>query len=188
MQYPFYIRRQICFFCPLSLQHCTSKTGHSTWHKTSGTLVECHAACQDPSPWGPQWLAAIITLKVHAVISGGLDWSGCLLEIVHLLICTAIAQAAGSGGAWKSRGARGSPIYCLLHSPACFFTLHRHQICVDDSSTWSTSPLSPMCMFTWWHVIVAATRVCSQNSLCRMPSAEVGIFNVYYIIINRLQS
>lgn len=59
------------FLCPLSLQHF--KPGQLTRHKASGTLVECHAAHHDPIPWGPQWLAAIITLKVHVIIPGGLN-------------------------------------------------------------------------------------------------------------------
>lgn len=57
-------------FLPLLPPALHFKPGHSTWHRTSGRLLECHAACQDPIPWGPQWLAAIITLKRRAIISG----------------------------------------------------------------------------------------------------------------------
>lgn len=57
-------------FLPLLPPALHFKPRHSTWHRTSGRLLECHAACQDPIPWGPQWLAAIITLKRRAIISG----------------------------------------------------------------------------------------------------------------------
>lgn len=145
-------------------------------------LVERCAAHQDPIPWGTRWLAAIITFKVHAVSSGALDRSGCLLEIVHL-ICTALAHTAWRGGGWKEEVLGASlSIFCYL---ACSFALHMHLIYVDDGSTRCTNLLSPVYMFTWWYTIAAATRVFSYNSLCRMHSAKVDIFNVYYIIINR---
>lgn len=174
-------------FCPYSLQHCTSSLGiqRDTEHQAGFSNVIQHVKI--PSPGAPNGWQLLLLLG-GMLSSQGLNWSGCLLEIAHLLICTATAQAVWSGEAWKRRDAWGSLIYSLLHSLACSLTLHMHQICVDDSSTRCTSPLSPLCMFTWWCPIVAATPVCSQNSICRMQSAEGSIFNVYCIIINRLEN
>lgn len=181
MQYPILIKRQV--FCPCSLQHCTSSLGIQldTEHQAGFLNVMQHVKI--PSPGALNGWQLLLLLK-GVLLSRGLSWSGCLLEIAHLLICTTAAQAVWSGEAWKRRDAWGSLIYSLLHSLACFLTLNMHQICVDDSSTRCTNPLLPLCMFTWWCLIVAATLVCSQNSICRMQSAEVSIFNVYCIIIN----
>lgn len=140
-----------------------------------------------PSPGALSGWQLLLLLK-GVLLSRGLSWSRCLLETAHLLICTTAAQAVWGGEACKRRGAWGGLIYNLLYSLACFLTLYMHQICVDDSSTRCPSPLFPLCIFTWWCLIVAATLVCSQNSVCRMKSAEVSIFNVHCIIINRLEN